>query len=65
MPVPRRLLISPDLGDYAVIESSVEGTTNTSTVPSAVAMPVDGDGPTVVAAHAVAPRHVVHAALAR
>ncbi|TDN92500.1 endonuclease/exonuclease/phosphatase family protein [Microbacterium sp. BK668] len=50
------LLISPDLGDYAVIESSVEGTTNTSTVPSAVAMPVDGDGPTVVAAHAVAPR---------
>jgi endonuclease/exonuclease/phosphatase (EEP) superfamily protein YafD len=50
------LLISPDLGDYAVIESSVQGTTNTSTVPSAVAMPVDGDGPTVVAAHAVAPR---------
>lgn len=50
------LLISPKLGDYAVIESSVQGTTNTSTVPSAVAMPVDGDGPTVVAAHAVAPR---------
>ncbi|QIG40301.1 endonuclease/exonuclease/phosphatase family protein [Microbacterium sp. 4R-513] len=50
------LLISPALGDYAVIESSVEGTTNTSTVPSAVAMPVDGDGPIVVAAHAVAPR---------
>jgi endonuclease/exonuclease/phosphatase (EEP) superfamily protein YafD len=50
------LLISPDLGDYAVIESSVDGTTNTSTVPSAVAMPVDGDGPIVVAAHAVAPR---------
>ena len=50
------ILISPDLGDYAVIESSVEGTTNTSTVPSAVAMPVDGDGPIVVAAHAVAPR---------
>jgi len=50
------ILISPDLGDYAVIESSVEGTTNTSTVPSAVAMPVDGEGPVVVAAHAVAPR---------
>ncbi|WP_345803087.1 endonuclease/exonuclease/phosphatase family protein [Microbacterium sp. AZCO] len=50
------LLISPDLGDYAVIQSSVEGTTNTSTVPSAVAMPVDGKGPIVVAAHAVAPR---------
>ncbi|MEU1970167.1 endonuclease/exonuclease/phosphatase family protein [Microbacterium sp. NPDC019599] len=50
------ILISPDLGDYAVVESSVEGTTNTSTVPSAVAMPVDGEGPIVVAAHAVAPR---------
>lgn len=50
------LLISPALGDYAVIESSQDGTSNTSTVPSAVAMPVDGDGPTVVAAHAVAPR---------
>lgn len=50
------LLISPALGDYSVIESSRDGTSNTSTVPSAVAMPVDGDGPTVVAAHAVAPR---------
>lgn len=50
------LLISPDLGDYAVIESSQDGTSNTSTVPSAVAMPVSGDGPTIVAAHAVAPR---------
>jgi endonuclease/exonuclease/phosphatase (EEP) superfamily protein YafD len=50
------LLISPDLGDYAVIDSSVDGTINTSTVPSAVAMPVDGDGPIIVAAHAVAPR---------
>ncbi|WP_439592326.1 endonuclease/exonuclease/phosphatase family protein [Microbacterium sp.] len=50
------LLISPDLGDYSVIESSADGTSNTSTVPSAVAMPVSGDGPIVVAAHAVAPR---------
>jgi len=50
------LLISPELGDYAVIESSLDGTSNTSTVPSAVAMPVSGDGPIVVAAHAVAPR---------
>ncbi|MET0736006.1 MAG: endonuclease/exonuclease/phosphatase family protein [Microbacterium sp.] len=47
------LLISPDLGDYSVIESSQDGT---STVPSAVAMPIDGDGPIIVAAHAVAPR---------
>jgi endonuclease/exonuclease/phosphatase (EEP) superfamily protein YafD len=50
------LLISPELGDYAVIESSLDGSSNTSTVPSAVAMPVTGDGPIVVAAHAVAPR---------
>lgn len=50
------LLITPDLGDYAVIESSVDGTSTTSTVPSAVAMPVSGVGPIVVAAHAVAPR---------
>jgi len=50
------LLISPDLGDYAVIESSLDGSSNTSTVPSAVAMPTDGQGPVVVAVHAVAPR---------
>jgi endonuclease/exonuclease/phosphatase (EEP) superfamily protein YafD len=50
------LLISPELGDYAVIESSLDGSSNTSTVPSAVAMPITGDGPIVVAAHAVAPR---------
>ncbi len=50
------LLISPSLGDYAVIESSQDGSSNTSTVPSVVAMPVSGDGPTIVAAHAVAPR---------
>ncbi len=50
------LLISPDLGDYSVIESSEDGTSNTSVVPSAVAMPISGDGPIVVAAHAVAPR---------
>lgn len=50
------LLISPDMGDYAVIESSVEGVTNTSTLPSAVAAPTNGSGPIVVVAHAVAPR---------
>jgi endonuclease/exonuclease/phosphatase (EEP) superfamily protein YafD len=50
------ILISPDLGEYSVIESSQDGTSNTSTVPSAVAMPVDGVGPIIVAAHAVAPR---------
>ncbi len=50
------LLISPDLGDYSVIASSQDGSSNTSTVPSAVAMPISGDGPIIVAAHAVAPR---------
>lgn len=50
------ILISPDLGDYSVIGSSEDGTSNTSSVPSAVVMPVNGDGPTIVAVHAVAPR---------
>ncbi|MGB4779910.1 endonuclease/exonuclease/phosphatase family protein [Microbacterium sp.] len=50
------LLISPALGDYAVVDSTADGTTNTSSVPSVVAMPVDGSGPTIVAVHAVAPR---------
>ncbi|GAA1690481.1 endonuclease/exonuclease/phosphatase family protein [Microbacterium sediminicola] len=50
------LLIAPELGDYAVIASSQDGSSNTSTVPSAVAMPTSGSGPIVVAAHAVAPR---------
>jgi len=50
------ILISPDLGEYSVIESSQDGSSNTSWVPSAVAMPIDGDGPIIVAVHAVAPR---------
>jgi endonuclease/exonuclease/phosphatase (EEP) superfamily protein YafD len=50
------LLISPRLGTYSVIESSADGSSNTSTVPSAVAMPTSGTGPIIVAAHAVAPR---------
>lgn len=50
------ILITPDLGNYAVIESSVNGTTNTSTLPSVVVAPTSGEGPIVVAAHAVAPR---------
>lgn len=50
------ILISPELGDYSVIGSSEDGTSNTSSVPSAVVMPVNGSGPTIVAVHAVAPR---------
>ncbi|WP_454131955.1 endonuclease/exonuclease/phosphatase family protein [Microbacterium lacticum] len=50
------LLISPALGDYAVVESTAGGASGTATVPTVVAMPVRGAGPTIVAAHAVAPR---------
>lgn len=50
------VLVSPDLGEYSVIESSADGTSNTGSVPSVVLMPVDGSGPTIVAVHAVAPR---------
>jgi endonuclease/exonuclease/phosphatase (EEP) superfamily protein YafD len=50
------VLVSPDLGEYSVIESSTDGTSNTGQVPSVVLMPVDGSGPTIVAVHAVAPR---------
>ncbi|MFJ4173807.1 endonuclease/exonuclease/phosphatase family protein [Microbacterium sp. NPDC089696] len=50
------VLVSPELGEYSVIESSEDGTSNTSSVPSAVLMPVGGTGPTIVAVHAVAPR---------
>ena len=50
------ILISADLGEYSVIESSADGSSNTGSVPSAVAMPVDGEGPTIVAVHAIAPR---------
>ncbi|PVE92252.1 endonuclease/exonuclease/phosphatase family protein [Microbacterium sp. TPD7012] len=50
------VLVAPDLGEYSVIESSKDGTSNTGSVPSAVLMPIDGAGPTIVAVHAVAPR---------
>ncbi|MEO6532720.1 MAG: endonuclease/exonuclease/phosphatase family protein [Pseudolysinimonas sp.] len=45
------LLISTKLGEYRVDT----GHGSTKTVPSVVAVPVDGDGPTIVAAHAVSP----------
>ncbi len=50
------VLVSPDLGEYSVIESSEDGSSNTGSVPSVVLMPIDGEGPTIVAVHAVAPR---------
>jgi endonuclease/exonuclease/phosphatase (EEP) superfamily protein YafD len=45
------LLISADLGEYRV----EDGLGNTGQLPSVVAVPADGDGPTIVAAHPVAP----------
>ena len=45
------LLISVDLGEYAVDETAV----TTATLPSLVATPVDGTGPVIVAVHVVAP----------
>lgn len=50
------VLVAPDLGEYSVIESAKDGTSNTGSVPSVVLMPTDGTGPTIVAVHAVAPR---------
>ncbi len=45
------LLISDDLGDYQV-DDAAGGTT---VLPSVVARPVSGNGPTVIAVHAVSP----------
>lgn len=45
------LLISNDLGDYDVDDTL----TTTAQLPSVVATPADGSGPTIVAVHALAP----------
>jgi endonuclease/exonuclease/phosphatase (EEP) superfamily protein YafD len=45
------LLISAELGEYRVDDTLG----NTGQLPSVVAVPVDGDGPIIVAAHPVAP----------
>lgn len=50
------LLVSPDLGDYTVTSTDGSGPPgNTNVLPTVVATPVDGDGPTIIAVHAVAP----------
>lgn len=50
------ILISPELGDYVVTSELVPGPPgNTNTLPSIVAEPVDGNGPRIIAVHAVAP----------
>jgi endonuclease/exonuclease/phosphatase (EEP) superfamily protein YafD len=46
------LLIADSLGEYRIDESAG----NTAVSPSIVAIPVDGEGPTIVSAHAVSPR---------
>lgn len=45
------LLISMDLGSYDVDEAAV----TTSVLPTVVATPTDGSGPTIIAVHTVAP----------
>ncbi|GAA1060941.1 endonuclease/exonuclease/phosphatase family protein [Agromyces bracchium] len=50
------ILISPDLGDYDVVNDPWPGPPgNTNTLPTVVAEPAGGDGPRIVAVHAVAP----------
>ena len=50
------LLISPDLGEYTVSNEAGSGPPgNTNVLPTVVATPVDGSGPTIIAVHAVAP----------
>ena len=50
------LLISPELGDYTVTSSAGSGPPgNTNVLPTVVAAPMGGTGPTIIAVHAVAP----------
>ena len=50
------VLISPDLGDYVVSSAAGSGPPgNTNVLPTVVAEPTDGSGPTIVAVHAVSP----------
>ena len=51
------ILLSPSLGNYTVTSYSGSGPPlNTNTVPTVVAKPESGTGPTIVAVHAVSPR---------
>jgi endonuclease/exonuclease/phosphatase (EEP) superfamily protein YafD len=45
------ILISPNLGEYEVVENKG----NTEVLPTVIATPSDGSGPTIVGVHAVAP----------
>lgn len=51
------ILLSPSLGDYTVTSYSGSGPPlNTNTVPTVIAKPTSGSGPTIIAVHAVSPR---------
>ncbi len=50
----------PSAGRLLVIESSEDGSSNSSTVPSGSRCRPNGNGPIIVAAHAVAPRQRGH-----
>ncbi|MFU8946416.1 endonuclease/exonuclease/phosphatase family protein [Mycetocola zhadangensis] len=49
------VLVSPELGDYMKVTSNEERNENTKVLPTVIVEPINGNGPTIVAAHAVAP----------
>lgn len=49
------VLVSPDLGEYHQVSTNADRAQNTAVLPSVVLDPVNGDGPRIVAVHAVAP----------
>ncbi|GAB3616642.1 endonuclease/exonuclease/phosphatase family protein [Okibacterium endophyticum] len=49
------VLVSSELGDYRKVTSDTERNENTKVLPTVIVEPADGDGPTIVAAHAVSP----------
>lgn len=49
------VLVNPELGDYSMVTSDTEREQNTNVLPTVILQPDDGAGPTIIAAHAVAP----------
>ncbi|WP_166983331.1 endonuclease/exonuclease/phosphatase family protein [Paramicrobacterium fandaimingii] len=49
------VLISPRLGEYRQVSTSEDRDDNTAVLPSVVLEPTSGDGPRIVAVHAVSP----------
>lgn len=50
------ILISPRLGGYHQVSSNANRADNTKVLPSVVLEPLEGDGPRIVAVHAVSPQ---------